>query len=70
MPLDWQELGDVNLTPREFTLRNLFTRLDERGDLWGRIWEQACSLDEARDRMESLFSEIVARSDNVGGVDG
>ena len=36
-PLDWAELDDPRLTPQRYTLRNLFERLDARGDPWAEI---------------------------------
>ena len=33
-PIDWDELGDPSLRPDGFTIRNIFGRLAERGDLF------------------------------------
>lgn len=66
VPLDWNELADINLSAQKFNLRNIFTRLEEKGDIWKLFWNQICALDEAQERLDSLYSEIASDEDTVG----
>jgi bifunctional non-homologous end joining protein LigD len=43
-PLAWDELGDPELTPRRFTLRDVPARLEARGDPWEGIAKAAAAL--------------------------
>jgi bifunctional non-homologous end joining protein LigD len=38
-PIDWDELDDPKLRPDRFTMRTIFRRLDERGDLFRDVLE-------------------------------
>ncbi|HLK56698.1 MAG TPA: non-homologous end-joining DNA ligase [Chthonomonadaceae bacterium] len=55
-PLDWSELEDPQLHARCFTLRSFPRRLDERGDPWREIAQQATSLAAPQRRLEALQS--------------
>jgi bifunctional non-homologous end joining protein LigD len=43
-PLAWEELDDPALTSQQYTLRTIFERLDQVGDPWAGMDEQATSL--------------------------
>jgi bifunctional non-homologous end joining protein LigD len=43
-PLAWEELSDPDLSPRRFTLRDVPSRLEERGDPWEGISGAAAPL--------------------------
>lgn len=43
-PIDWEELGDSELTPRSFTVENIFRRLSQRDDPWKGHRRRASSL--------------------------
>jgi len=58
MPLHWDELDDHDLQPRRFNLRDFLRKPDSRPDPWEMIWRQAVSLDEARERLDALYSEV------------
>lgn len=50
-PVDWDELSDV--TPRRYTIENLFRRLGQKDDPWQGFARHAASLDRARDALAS-----------------
>jgi len=54
MPIDRDELSDADLDPRGTTIRNLFDRLDGRGDPWHAIGRAARSLSGPREALEAL----------------
>lgn len=43
VPIDWDELGDV--TPRKYTVRNVFRRMGQKKDPWASMFDHAASLD-------------------------
>jgi bifunctional non-homologous end joining protein LigD len=53
-PLDRDELAAGDLTPRRYTLQNLFRRLGQRDDPWREIGATARPLGEPRDRLHRL----------------
>jgi bifunctional non-homologous end joining protein LigD len=53
-PLDWGELDNPQLTPRRYTIRNIFRRLARKPDPWSRIGEHAHDLARVRDRLAAL----------------
>jgi bifunctional non-homologous end joining protein LigD len=46
-PLDWPEALDRGLTPRAYTVRNIFKRLGQKEDPWAGIEAAAVSLKAA-----------------------
>lgn len=53
-PLDWDELKDPGFYPQKYNIKNVFKRLEERGDPWVKIYQAASALDEARKRLDTL----------------
>ncbi|WP_067668409.1 non-homologous end-joining DNA ligase [Nocardia miyunensis] len=51
-PLNWDELDDPGLRPDGFTLRDVPTRIDERGDPWADIHRHARSLAHPSERLQ------------------
>jgi bifunctional non-homologous end joining protein LigD len=47
-PLEWRELEDPRLTPDRYTIRNIFDRLQRRGDIWKDVARHAQTLPRAR----------------------
>jgi bifunctional non-homologous end joining protein LigD len=66
-PLDWKEIEDPNLTAQTCTIRNTCDHLDRVSDPWERMWDQACSLDEAREALSALCSEVAEERVARGG---
>ncbi len=56
-PLDWDELGDADLVPRDYTLSNLFRRLGQREDPWRDIAAAARPLGGAAKALEKLRTD-------------
>jgi bifunctional non-homologous end joining protein LigD len=55
-PLDWTELDDPLLHSRRFNLENIAERVQQKGDPWRDMWQQARSLDEPRRHLDQLIS--------------
>ncbi|MEV0186180.1 non-homologous end-joining DNA ligase [Streptomyces sp. NPDC050625] len=53
-PLDWDELDDPDLGPRQWTLRTLPERLDKHGDPWKGLSRCRRSLRAAQRRLDDL----------------
>jgi len=53
-PLDWDELERADLGPRSYTIRNIFKRLETRGDPWRHIGDSAQPLGTARRRLKRM----------------
>ncbi|TET06743.1 ATP-dependent DNA ligase [Candidatus Dependentiae bacterium] len=43
-PIEWKEVNNSRLRPNQYTIRNIFTRLDRIGDSWKGIDRHAVSL--------------------------
>jgi bifunctional non-homologous end joining protein LigD len=52
VPLDWSELGKKNLRSDNFTIGNVFDRLDKGSDPWRDFWRSGVSLATARRKLE------------------
>jgi bifunctional non-homologous end joining protein LigD len=50
-PLDWKELDSSQLTPRRYTVRNLFRRLTRKPDPWADLHKHAQSLAPVRRKL-------------------
>ena len=53
-PIEWDELKSKHLTSQSYTMRNIFRRLARKKDPWDRIWNKACSLHKAIDRLSQI----------------
>jgi bifunctional non-homologous end joining protein LigD len=62
MPLRWEELDDRDLRPDRFTLRDVPSRLAERGDAWADVAAHAQTLSPARRQLERILSREDRRS--------
>jgi bifunctional non-homologous end joining protein LigD len=56
-PLEWDELSDRKLTPRRYTLQNIFRRLGQREDPWEDIQRRARSLKKPRQRLKQMAGD-------------
>jgi bifunctional non-homologous end joining protein LigD len=45
-PLTWQEIDDGRIGPQSFTIANIFSRLEQVGDLWSSLKRHRRSLDK------------------------
>ncbi len=50
-PLDWEELRDGSLTPRRYTVDNIFRRLGQKKDPWSDFFRRAGSISLARSKL-------------------
>jgi bifunctional non-homologous end joining protein LigD len=57
-PLEWDELGDGDLSPVRWTMQNLFRRLGQRDDPWRDMARRARDLDGPRERVEELLRQV------------
>jgi bifunctional non-homologous end joining protein LigD len=55
VPLAWHELERRGRGPRDYTLRNVFRRLGQRGDPWTGMRRRARSLARPRERLARLW---------------
>jgi bifunctional non-homologous end joining protein LigD len=55
-PCTWDELESGHVTPQSFALRTLRARLDEVGDLWRDLHQNAVSLDDAFAQVSAQIS--------------
>ena len=46
-PLEWDEVSDPRLHSQRYNLKNIFRRLDKRGDPWQDIWKHPQSIRRA-----------------------
>jgi bifunctional non-homologous end joining protein LigD len=56
-PIAWKDLGDRQLQPDSYNLRNLFRSLSRRSDPWANMSQYAHSLGEAKRRLNELISD-------------
>lgn len=56
-PLEWAEVAKKSLKPDQFTIKNIFKRLERKGDLWKNIRKDAVSLKMARKKLDKLKNE-------------
>ena len=56
-PLEWDEVGASDLTPRKYRMDNIFRRLGQRDDPWADIARHAQGLDKARRRLSNRFAD-------------
>lgn len=68
-PLDWDELGDADLGPRSYTVKNLFRRLGQREDPWKEIAADARPLGGAREALEDLRKAEMDEGESGDGAD-
>ena len=55
-PLHWEELGQ-NIHPKDFNMKNIFSRLNKTGDIWNNIFEKNIDMEDCIKKLES-FSEL------------
>jgi bifunctional non-homologous end joining protein LigD len=67
VPMDWSELKNKNLRSNSFTIRTVFSRLEEMTDPWAEFWKSAVSLTKARRALQRLAGSPAAqRSGSLG----
>ncbi len=55
-PLDWDELKDSSLSPQFWNIKNIFKRLDEKGDPWKEMQKKAVVITNAQKKLSSLLN--------------
>ncbi|MHB1348224.1 MAG: DNA ligase D, partial [Candidatus Humimicrobiaceae bacterium] len=53
-PIFWDELGK-DLAPGNFTIRNIFSRLDKTGDIWKGVLGPGIDMDKCIDRLKAVL---------------
>lgn len=56
-PIEWSELSNADMSPRRYTVQNIFRRLGQRDDPWQGAWRRARSLEKPRRRLTELEQE-------------
>lgn len=56
-PLRWSEVGQ-SLDPKDFHMKNIFSRLEKEGDLWQGMLEGETDMLEAITRLEAMFKKL------------
>ena len=56
-PLDWREVERKEITPQDFTIRNMDRRLEKKGDLFRPVLNNKQSLSAALEKMDALFKK-------------
>jgi bifunctional non-homologous end joining protein LigD len=56
-PCTWEEVERGEVGPRTFTLRTMSRRIEEVGDLWGKMHKSASSVGQAMERLKKLVIE-------------
>lgn len=46
-PIDWKELKDKKLTSQKYNIKNIFSYLSKKGDVWSKMKRSSRSLDKA-----------------------
>ena len=54
-PISWQELG--SMTSTKYTIKNIFSRISKKGDIWQHIDKSAKGLSQARKKLDVLLKE-------------
>jgi len=57
-PIDWREVTS-RLKPNSYTIKNIFRRLAKKEDPWKYINKSACSLKNARKRLDSMLKKYL-----------
>lgn len=55
-PLEWKEVSDSRLSPRKYTIKNIFRRLSRKEDPWSRMMHHAAGLKKPRKNLDGLLS--------------
>lgn len=55
-PITWQEAARKTLTPTQYTIKNIFKRIDKVGDIWSDMSSHAVSLTRAAKTISTLLS--------------
>ena len=56
-PIEWSELSNAGMSPRRYTVQNIFRRLGQRDDPWKGAWRHAKSLEKPRRGLAELERE-------------
>lgn len=57
-PLTWDEVDASDLSPRRYTMQNIFRRLGQKDDPWQGLARHARSLDAPRQRLDALLDDM------------
>jgi bifunctional non-homologous end joining protein LigD len=57
-PLEWDEVGEAGLSPRQFTLRSMAARLERSADPWATMARHRRGLAAARRRLAALSAAV------------
>lgn len=53
-PIEWSEVSKKTLKPDRFTIKNIFKRLERKGDVWKDMRKDAVSLKKAQKKLEKI----------------
>ncbi|HLN18554.1 MAG TPA: non-homologous end-joining DNA ligase [Patescibacteria group bacterium] len=53
-PLEWKELR-IRLDPRDFNIKNIFSRLEKKGDVWKKILKSKNNIEPLLSKLENLI---------------
>src|SRR5487761_439909 len=54
MPLDWTDLAKGHLSPQQFTIENVFRRIDKKGNPWAGISRHSYSIAQPARRLSAM----------------
>lgn len=57
-PLDWDELDESQLSPQSYNIKNLFKRIDSKGDPWKDMDSKAVVLTSAKKELRKLQKQF------------
>ena len=56
-PLLWTEL-EKDIEPSDFTIKNIFSRLDKKGDIWKGVLGPAINIEKCLDKLSSKYGSL------------
>lgn len=57
-PIDWDEIGDSDLTSRRYNIKNIFRRLSRKEDPWKDINRHKYSINEPMKKLRDILKDI------------
>jgi bifunctional non-homologous end joining protein LigD len=64
-PLQWEELGDKDLTARRYNIRNIFKRLEQTGDPWKDMERHNQNFDGLQQRLKAVKINLSSKTVQV-----
>jgi bifunctional non-homologous end joining protein LigD len=57
-PIEWDEVAQGDFSARRYTLKNIFRRLDDKGDVWAHFSRWSCSIAKSRVALDDMLSKL------------